>query len=270
MSTSLQEMGEILFALSSADRLKLLSDIEGEDLRLTDLSKRLSATVQETSRHLGRLVDVRLIAKDTRGYYKLTPLGRLALDLLPGFSILSKNTEYFLTHDISFIPKEFTDRIGELSDNTYVDHVGNMLTECEHLVRGAEQYFWFIMDLPLPMPIFERFSKETVFRGIFARSISTASYARARTMFGGRAELRIGEGVAVAVALNEKMAGVCFPDSKGRVDFSSGFIGYNSTFHKWCHDLFIYYWESPTASGVSKTANGVSQLRNRASAAFSS
>lgn len=258
----MQEIGEILFALSSPDRLKLLTDIEKEDLRLTELSKRLSATVQETSRHLGRLVDVRLIAKDSRGCYRLTPLGRLALDLLPGFSLLSKNAEYFLTHDISFLPQAFTDRIGELSDNHYVDHVGNVLTECEHLVRGAEQYFWFIMDQPLPLSIFERFSRETVFRGIFASDITTDEYAKAKTMFGNRADLRLRDRVGVAIGLNEKMAAVCFSDSKGKVDFSCGFIGYNSAFHKWCYDLFSYYWENPAVSHVSQSASEISRPKS--------
>lgn len=243
----MQEIGDVLFVLSSSDRLKLLNDIAKEDRRLTELAKGLSATVQETSRHLGRLVDVKLIAKDSRGYYRLTPLGRLAMDLLPGFSLLSKHTEYFLAHDISFIPTTFADRIGELSDNHYVEHVGNVLTECEHLVVGAEQYFWFMLDQPLPLPIFERFSKETIFRGIFGSGISTDDYVKAKTMFGSRAQLRLGEGIGVAVALNEKMAAVCFSDANGKIDFGSGFIGYNSAFHKWCYDIFSHYWEKPSA-----------------------
>jgi DNA-binding MarR family transcriptional regulator len=63
----MEEMGEVLFLLSSGDRMKLLSEIRGRDLRLTDLAERLSATVQETSKHLGRLSDGGLIAKGSTG-----------------------------------------------------------------------------------------------------------------------------------------------------------------------------------------------------------
>ena len=265
----MEEIGALLFVLSSADRLKLLTEIENEDLRLTQLAGRLAVTVQETSRHVGRLVDAKLIAKDSRGCYRLTPLGRLALYLLPGFGLISKHRQYFLLHDISFIPREFADRIGELSDNHYVDHVGNVLTECEHLVTGAEQYFWFTLDRPLPRPIFERFSEETIFRGIFGSGISTDDYSKAKSMFGNRAELRLGDGIGVAIALNEKMAGVCFSDSTGKVDFSSGFIGYNSSFHKWCYDLFTHYWEKSAARRMNQLSSGITDNVKRKSVVLS-
>jgi hypothetical protein len=39
--------------------------------------------------------------------------------------------------------------------------------------------------------------------------------------------------------MNEKVAGVCFPDLKGKIDFNSGFRGTSDTeFHNWCRDLF--------------------------------
>ncbi|PWU80184.1 MAG: hypothetical protein DLM72_13490 [Candidatus Nitrosopolaris wilkensis] len=38
------------------------------------------------------------------------------------------------------------------------------------------------------------------------------------------------------------MAGMCFPDLKGKMDFNSGFTSSNIDFHKWCNDLFTFYW----------------------------
>jgi len=82
----LEELAELFFRFSTSDRLTLISAIKAEKLRLTQLAKKFSATVQETSRQLIRLGDAKLIEKDSSGFYSLTALGRLLLDLLPPFS----------------------------------------------------------------------------------------------------------------------------------------------------------------------------------------
>jgi predicted transcriptional regulator len=42
--------------------------------------------------------------------------------------------------------------------------------------------------------------------------------------------------------MNEKIAGIAFPDLKGKMDFNSGFTSGSIVFHKWCRDLFSFYW----------------------------
>ena len=62
--------------------------------------------------------------------------------------------------------------------------------------------------------------------------------------------MELGEGVQVGLvdrvgaglAMNEKTAGITFPDSSGRLDFNSGFASDNPRFHKWCADLFVFHW----------------------------
>jgi len=49
-------MEELLFVLSSGDRMKLLSEVRSQEMGLTELAKRLSASLQETSTHLARFV----------------------------------------------------------------------------------------------------------------------------------------------------------------------------------------------------------------------
>lgn len=71
---------ELLFELSSSDRLALLLEVKANKQRLTQLAQKLSATVQETSRHLSRLSDAKLIEKDSAAFYGLTAFGRLALN----------------------------------------------------------------------------------------------------------------------------------------------------------------------------------------------
>jgi predicted transcriptional regulator len=103
----IDEMVKLLFDLSSTDRLTLLLEIEKQqNLRLTQLAEKIRATVQETSRHIGRLAQAKLIEKNSDGVYVLTSYGQLVLPLLSSFILLSKTRDYFLSHDIiSFFHK---------------------------------------------------------------------------------------------------------------------------------------------------------------------
>jgi predicted transcriptional regulator len=113
----LEQLAEILFILSSIDRLTLLFEIRSEKRRLTYLTSKLSATPQETSKHLMRLRDARLIEKDSDGFFRLTTLGSIILSMVPGLKFVIKNTNYFLLHDISSLPLEFIERLVK-DDNT--------------------------------------------------------------------------------------------------------------------------------------------------------
>ena len=115
MNERFDEIVKLLFDISSSDRLTLLFAVRKENLRLTQLAEKISATIQETSRHLGRLTDAKLIEKNSDSSYTVTSYGRLVLILLSSYNFLSKNKDYFLSHDISFLPQEFIERIGELS-----------------------------------------------------------------------------------------------------------------------------------------------------------
>jgi len=56
-------------------------------------------------------------------------------------------------------------------------------------------------------------------------------------------EIRWLEEVRVCIMMNEALAGLCLPDSLGKIDFSTGFRSKNPIFHRWCRDLFSHYWE---------------------------
>ena len=47
--------------------------------------------------------------------------------------------------------------------------------------------------------------------------------------------------VCAAIAMNEKIAGLSFPDAKGRLDFNGAFTSENPLFIRWCQDLFLVH-----------------------------
>ena len=145
----MEHLAELLFILASVDRLTLISEIAIEKRRLNQLTAKLSATPQETSKHLMRLRNAKLIEKDSNGFFSLTAFGKMILNLLPSINFLMQNREYFLSHDMSSLPREFIERIGELQEGEYAEKVGSILAHIQQVVQDAEEYIWLMADHPL-------------------------------------------------------------------------------------------------------------------------
>jgi predicted transcriptional regulator len=240
----LEDYGELLFTLSSVDRMKLLSEMSDKEMRLTDLSESLDVTAQEVSKHLARLSRVGMVERAPSGSYRVTPFGKIILQTMPSMQFVSQKRKYFSTHDISFLPQEFIMRLGDLADHVFVDHVTNVLTECQHLLGLAQQYFLWTIDQPLPWTLPKPLSENLSARCILPASVTMNGYRQAKRILGIKSEVRFAKEVKIGVAVNERMGGVVFPDLEGKIDYASGFIGYGPAFQKWCYDLFNKMWES--------------------------
>jgi predicted transcriptional regulator len=249
LDEDLDKIVKVLFVLSSNDRLTLLLEIRKEgNLRLTQLAQKIRGTIQEASRHIGRLTEAKLIEKNPEGSYILTSYGRLVLLLLSSFDFLSNNRNYFLSHDISFLPQEFIERIGELSVHEYAVNVSDILRHTEQVISSANDYVLLMADQAL-------ITGSSIALGVANRDLSVRimipkstiipqQYQQTKTLLGNKLEIKVlaDEDVKVAIAMNEKIAGVTFPDLKGKMDFNSGFTSSSIDFHKWCNDIFNYYW----------------------------
>jgi predicted transcriptional regulator len=241
-----EETGELLFLLSSADRLKLLYALREDRLRPSRLSSMLSITVQETSRQLSRLQAAGLIERDSRGLCFLTGVGRVALQLLPSFEFLAQRRRYLLSHDLSFIPPEFVERLGELGQNEYVETLARVLDHFEQVLSEARRYVWLMADQVLMVDaIAEKLldGGPVTWRIIIPAAVAKEEdYRFPSNDFKGRVELGLLGDVRLGMSLNEKTAGVTFPDREGRVDFDSGLRSSDPSFHRWCEDYFLFQW----------------------------
>jgi predicted transcriptional regulator len=231
----------------------LLSEIGVGKQRLSQLTAKLSATPQETSKHLTRLRDAKLIEKDSDGFFRLTAFGKITLNLLPSIRFVTENREYFLSHDTSSLPLEFIERLGELQENEYGENVGAILVHLQQVVEDAEDYIWLMADHPLGRQEYvtrsgKLESSSTLTWRVIIPADSNIDWTELRRTVGankGRIEYHIIEDpncIKVGIALNEKIAGLSFPDITGKLDFNSGFRSSNPVFRKWCEDLFVFHW----------------------------
>ena len=284
----MENLCNLLFEVSNEDRLRILLQLDKEALNATNLSKELGLTIQESSRHLSRLSRVELIQKDVEGFYHLTPYGELILKQLKGVAFTSQYRKYFVAHSLKRIPREFVYRICELADSTYVNDTMVAFTNVEKVIREAEEYLWVITNqyLPSNMPLhrkaYERGVKERNIEPkdwvVPARILERISEEISQNIIQMRAtgvlEERILERLDVYLYLSEKeVAAVAFPLLDGRFDYL-GFTSKDERAHKWCKDLFLYYWEKARPRAivveelywwVKKRPNAINTLKQIAS-----
>ena len=200
-----------------------------------------------------RLRNAKLIEKDSDGLFGLTAFGKTIVNLLPSIRFLTENKEYFLSHDMSSLPLEFIERLGELQEGQYADKVGSILAHMQQVVQSAEEYIWLMADHRLGDQEYVTKSGKlensgTVTWRVIVPAGSSINWTKIRADVGihkGRIEYNLIQDpndIKVGMALNEKIAGVTFPDITGKLDFNSGFRSDNPLFRKWCQDLFVIHW----------------------------
>jgi predicted transcriptional regulator len=239
---------DLLFELSSSGRMDILLEIQKQSLILSHISKKLNMTAAETYRHLQRLSEAKLVEKDIDSSYHLTPFGELTLSLLTSIDFISKQRRYFLEHVVSRLPHEFISRIGELSAGILDTDVMVNIHRSEIMYQEAQEYIWLLADqiLMSGVPIVE----ERVKHGVEVRAILPENiipppdYKRpqldmvAARRYKGRF---IGK-VEAIIVMTERKAIFCLPDLSGKMDYT-GFFSDDPRFHKWCRELYLYYWD---------------------------
>ena len=249
----MEALHNLLFELAGEDRLNILLELKNKPLRLSYLSKKLDFTVQETSRNISRLTEAKLITKEIDGCFRLTPYGEETLDLLAGFNFLSKHREYFVTHTLSTIPKEFSYSIASLNGCQLVDDVMVAFSNVESMIQKAEEYIWILSNqiLVSTLPYLqESLKRGAAFKLILPTTIIPPKDALERmhspiflqAFKAGKFENRFLNKVDVLICLSEKeVAALGFSNAEGKMDYH-GFHATDELSFKWTKALYSHYW----------------------------
>ncbi len=240
-----EDLADLLFELSNADRLAILSKLYSKNSKLSELAEDLSATVQETSRHLERMARSGLVEKNPEGEFFITAIGKLCLEEIESLRFVTANRSFLADHDLTLIPEKFVHRVGELLNSNYARNVTDVLRHTEEVLSGASEYILLMADQAL-LPTYSgnipaSLSGKVKFKSIIPRAIFSS--LPAVSPIPENIEVRFLDNPRVGIAINEKIAGVTFSDLKGRLDMSAGFRGNDSQFHAWCLELFFHYWK---------------------------
>ncbi len=250
---------ESLFELAGEDRLDMLLELKKKPMRLSHISRELGFTVQEAARNLSRLYEAKLILKDSDGSFRLTPYGEETMNLLSGLAFLSKHRDYFLTHTLSRLPKEFSYGLASLSGCEMIDDVMVAFSDVEDMIQKAEKHIWILSDQVLVSTIPKL--EDALERGVEFRLIlpagvvppkdalermADASFLKAINK--GLFEERVLDRVDALICLSDKeLAAMGFPNTDGKMDYR-GFRATDEMSIAWANALFLHYWNSSTKS----------------------
>ncbi|MFW9921273.1 MAG: helix-turn-helix transcriptional regulator [Candidatus Thorarchaeota archaeon] len=245
MSDNLEdaEISKVLFELASTRRASILFELAQRELKMKQIAKSLDMNMTETFRHLQRLSDAKLVEKRVDGTYAATPLGNLAVGLLSTLNFVLKHGDYFLEHDLSCLPYEFVNRLGELSNGEFCGNTLINFNRVRKMVYEAEEYIWAMAEQSESSHV--EVTNEKVARGLQFRFIMQEDLAKTIKVtpeVENLKERRWRERICVTFLITEKESVVNFRRRDGEMHYI-GFFGTDQKFRKWTQDLFLYYWE---------------------------
>ncbi|HEX9913671.1 MAG TPA: ArsR family transcriptional regulator [Candidatus Bathyarchaeia archaeon] len=253
-----ERLCDLFFEFSNEDRLRILYKLMESPSTVTCLSRDLNLTTQETSRHLSRLGEIGLTVKDPNGDHSLTPYGELGLAQIRGFRFTCSHGEYLKWHRVTVLPSEFVARIGELEKCVYTDDIMVLFHRIEQMIKEAEEYVLRLTDryIITVVPTWEEALKRRVeFRLLDPKDMVVPPEFNRGPVLSDALRTRqfVNHSLAsvdVFLALSEKeVAGICFPDSGGRMDYR-GFHSGDPEVHGWAKDLFEHYWAKSKAKPI--------------------
>ncbi len=238
-----EEISKVLFELASNRRASILFEVEKQNLKMQQIAKSLDMNVTETFRHLQRLNDARLVEKKADGTYAITSVGKLAIGHLSSLDFILKNGSYFLEHDVSCLPYEFVNRLGELVDGEFCGDTVTNFNRVRKMVYEAEEYIWAMSEQVESSHI--QATNEKVAKGLQFRFIMQQDLAKTVKIYPEVEHLKerkYVDRICVTFLINEKESCVNLRRRNGEMDYI-GFFGKDEKFRKWTRDLFMYYWE---------------------------
>jgi len=235
---------KLFFELASESRLGILRELRTENLKMQEIARRLDVTATEAFRQLERLSSALLVQRQPDGAFALAEYGRLVLQLSSSLEFVSKHKDYFSTHDVTRLPFQFVNRLGELSQAKLVVDTVESLNVGERAFIEAEEYGWAIAEGTIPErmgPIMdERIRKGVKLRFLLPETRLPTSATPLPPV--KNLEMRGLSDLPAIVLITEKEGAVYFRQVGGRVDYA-GVFGKHPTFLNWVKDLFQYYWE---------------------------
>ncbi len=265
------ELCDLLFELSSEERIGILRMIKGRRNKITSLARDLQITNQECSRHISRLASVGLVVKDPDGVLKLTPYAAQILIQLKSLEFSTRHRKYFLEHTVERIPLTFQMRLGELSNSQLIDDLMIVFKNIEKMYVEATDYVLRVTDrfilttIPYVEGAFERGVRQRLLDP--EDIIVPPDYSNTLRL---DEALRSGQFINHSVrscdfflAMSEKgVASLSFPRLDGRFDYT-GLMSIDPEFHKWCSDLFEHYWAESKSKGRDWLPRKVAESREQ-------
>jgi predicted transcriptional regulator len=237
-------LSEFLFEIASDERLGILEALGKKPLKHSEIARRLSMTGSETTRHLARLSEAGLVARNGRAEYELTPVAETLRVGLPFLEFLARHRDYLLRHRFTGVPAAFVERLGELIEGKFVGGTYDVVAAQETALRAVARRIWVVteqrFDLALPI-LREKAGKGADVRVVRARRLLEEEKRTGRDVKRNFPVRALPE-IAVFLAVLDDQAGLCLPTADGKVDMATMVLLTDPAGFRWAHDLFLDLW----------------------------
>ncbi len=251
-----EEFREIL--VSSVKMKILMSLLEGTKTS-RQLMEEIGISLSSILHTARELEDKKWIEEGKEGFV-LTPAGKIigqkVLDITNSFYITGKHKEFWLTHDIDGIPKQFIARIGEIRDSEIVRSSSSNLLQVLALYVNHVSKAKDVMGIsPVYVEEFSNLVKKLLKKGakiklIISKNIADKvfeTYKREadeelrKKVEERNLEIWLIDEVKIAMTVTESFVSIGLFNLDGTYDFSQDLIGYEEEAIKWGGELFEYY-----------------------------
>jgi len=268
MDLPVEKIAENFLEVASEQRLNILINLNEQKISISNMAKNLDATVPEVHRNFTRLMKSGLISKNINGYFQLTILGKIMIYQLPTITFILKNEKYFKNHIFGDLPTKFVHTMGSLVDLEIINGYVKVSEKWRQIYANAEKFINNILvevsySSEFMEIIEDKLSKQISIRSIFSDSTIVTSERESsiskinidKFIENNTLSRKMKKNVKIALIMNEKEAGICFPTDDNEVDLSKMFYSTNSEFCEWCHDYFRYMWDSSGSFQATKLKN---------------
>jgi len=237
-----EELSKLFFELASESRLSILQKLQHKGLRMQEVARSLGLGDTETSRQLQRLSEAMLIEKQPDGAYTITQNGKLLLEFSRSFEFVVKFKQCLVTRDLSRLPYQFINRLGELSAANLITDVSETMNTIEYIISASEKSLLCMGRKP--MKSLSEKAGEPVEKGVSLKLLfdeANKNYYKSYVE-NEYFEKRVIPTVPAIMVISEKCAAINLLSLDNRQDVKM-FYGQDQKILKWASDLFLYFWD---------------------------
>ena len=246
-------------AIDSATRRSILFYLKDNEMKGSQISKKLDISLQAFQKHISKLYETNLIAKKSNGVISLTQTGFALTEQIPSIRFLFENKEFFQKHSLFFLPTKLVQRIGDLQEHEKFFGLPNVIKKLNEAFEEPTEYTK-IIDFQIHLEINQDKYSKLLTNSKNIQCILTQnqiSYlwdelSNKNTQTGSSLkktiETKIVSDPNFLLHVSNQSAIVMFPDLDGNPDVNVVLFSKEKKFRDWCSDLFDHIWNNSCKS----------------------
>ncbi|MHA1994695.1 MAG: helix-turn-helix domain-containing protein [Candidatus Hodarchaeales archaeon] len=231
----------IITDLIHPSRIRILKILKVKPSSLTTITKKLAISKPEVSRHLARMRDAGLVAKEDKDH-RISNLGEIIVDNLASLEFIIEKHEFFKDHQIIDLPQIVTRHLDSLTESDLISGAGYILKKMEEINQISAEELKFMVDQPFPKAREKHVKKSSFIIPISAKdeNIDLEAIKDVSSSF----EIRTLPVINVCFGLfDDKYGVIFFPDLKGKIDYNSGFFISDPLGMEFLMSLWDYFYK---------------------------